>query len=168
MNFAYRLKNASERYYKYASNGNIVCEKEGSFDEEVVQYTRMVKEEAENVYSTDYGWGLYADDDDSGSNGNVYKRTYAWNEKNQLVSSVDSSFSTVYVYGEDGQRTNKYTSNSETVYFNKMWTLHTDSGNANYGGQYAKNIYLGDTRIVTKLNSKSASTYQEEYYKQYC
>ena len=42
-----------------------------------------------------------------------------------------------------------------------------DSGNANYGGQYAKNIYLGDTRIVTKLNSKSASTYQEEYYKQY-
>ncbi|MBQ7882098.1 MAG: LysM peptidoglycan-binding domain-containing protein, partial [Treponema sp.] len=44
---------------------------------------------------------------------------------------------------------------------------HTDSGNSSYGGQYAKNIYLGETRIVTKLNSGNNPTYQEEYYKQY-
>lgn len=43
----------------------------------------------------------------------------------------------------------------------------TDSGNNVYGGQTAKNIYLGETRIVTKLNSGNAPTYQEEYYKQY-
>ena len=48
-----------------------------------------------------------------------------------------------------------------------MWTLHTDSGNSVYGGQSAKNIYLGETRIVTKLNSGTNPTYQEEYYKQY-
>ena len=48
-----------------------------------------------------------------------------------------------------------------------MWTLHTDSGNALYGGQYAKNIYLGDIRIVTKLNSGKDPTYQEESQKQY-
>lgn len=48
-----------------------------------------------------------------------------------------------------------------------MWTLHTDSGNSLYGGQYAKNIYLGDTRIVTKLNSGKDPTYQEERQKQY-
>ena len=48
-----------------------------------------------------------------------------------------------------------------------MWTLHTDSGNNVYGGQTAKNIYLGETRIVTKLNSGDEPTYQEEYYKQY-
>ena len=48
-----------------------------------------------------------------------------------------------------------------------MWTLHTDSGNNVYGGQTAKNIYLGETRIVTKLNSGEKPTYQEEYYKQY-
>ena len=29
------------------------------------------------------------------------------------------------------------------------------------------NIYLGDTRIVTKLNSGDEPTYNEEYYKQY-
>ena len=48
-----------------------------------------------------------------------------------------------------------------------MWTFHTDSGNNVYGGQTAKNIYLGDTRIVTKLNSGHEPTYNEEYYKQY-
>ena len=41
------------------------------------------------------------------------------------------------------------------------------SGNNVYGGQSAKNIYLGETRIVTKLNSGKDPTYQEEYYKQY-
>lgn len=71
------------------------------------------------------------------------------------------------LYGQDGQRSNKYTQSSETLYFNKMWTLHTDSGNSVYGGQSAKNIYLGETRIVTKLNSGTNPTYQEEYYKQY-
>ena len=110
-------------------------------------------------------------EDDKGSGGKAnrtkYKRTYTWNERNQLVSSVDDNYSTAYVYGQDGQRSNKYTQNSETLYFNKMWTLHTDSGNNVYGGQTAKNIYLGETRIVTKLNSGTAPSYQEEYYKQY-
>ena len=76
-------------------------------------------------------------------------------------------FVAAYVYGQDGQRSNKYTANSETLYFNKMWTLHTDTGNAVKGGQYAKNIYLGETRIVTKQNSGFDPKYQEEYYKQY-
>ncbi|MCF0242016.1 MAG: RHS repeat-associated core domain-containing protein, partial [Treponema sp.] len=83
------------------------------------------------------------------------------------VSSVDSAFATNYIYGQDGERSNKYTEKSETLYFNKMWTLHTDSGNATHGGQTAKNIYLGDTRIVTKLNSGSGATFSEENAKQY-
>ncbi|MDD7697994.1 MAG: RHS repeat-associated core domain-containing protein, partial [Spirochaetia bacterium] len=127
-----------------------------------------ITQEAENVYSTDYGWGLLKEDNSSSEiKGSRYCRAYIWNERNQLISSVDSNYSTAYVYGQDGQRSNKYTQNSETLYFNKMWTLHTDSGNNVYGGQSAKNIYLGETRIVTKLNSGEDPTYQEEYYKQY-
>ena len=172
-NFAHRLVHAGERYYKYDANGNIVCEQDGAFDgsDETVTYHKITQE-ADDVYSTDYGWGLFKEEDKSGGgngkiNGTKYKRTYKWNERNQLVSSVDDSYSTAYVYGQDGQRSNKYTQNSETLYFNKMWTLHTDSGNNVYGGQTAKNIYLGDTRIVTKLNSGDEPTYNEEYYKQY-
>ena len=171
-NYAHRLVRAGDRYYQYDANGNIVCEQDGSFEsngEEQAVYHKITQE-SENVYSTDCGWGLFKEDDKGGSgkaNRAKYKRTYAWNERNQLVSSVDDSYSTAYIYGQDGQRSNKYTQNSETLYFNKMWTLHTDSGNNIYGGQTAKNIYLGETRIVTKLNSGTNPTYQEEYYKQY-
>ena len=168
-NFAHRLVRAGDRYYKYDANGNITVEQDGSFDgsDETVTYHKVTKE-AEDVYSTDYGWGLFKEEKSNGSaTAASYKRTYSWNEKNQLISSVDANYSTSYVYGQDGQRSNKYTANSETLYFNKMWTLHTDSGNNVYGGQTSKNIYLGETRIVTKLNSGNAPTYQEEYYKQY-
>jgi len=90
-----------------------------------------------------------------------------WNERNQLVGSADANYTTTYVYGQDGQRSNKYTKNSETLYFNKMWTHRTDSALKVYGGQTAKNIYLGETRIVTKLNAGSNPTVQEESDKQY-
>ena len=169
-NYAHRVVRAGDRYYKYDSNGNITAEQDGSFESngDDVSYHKITKE-TDNVYSTDYGWGLFREENGSGGGvkGSRYCRTYAWNERNQLISSVDSNYNTAYIYGQDGQRSNKYTQNSETLYFNKMWTLHTDSGNNVYGGQSAKNIYLGETRIVTKLNSGTNPTYQEEYYKQY-
>ena len=169
-NYAHRLINAGDRYYKYDSNGNIICEQDGSFESngDDVSYHKITKE-TEDVYSTDYGWGLFKEEDDSdgGVKGSKYCRTYKWNERNQLISSVDSNYNTAYVYGQDGQRSNKYTQNSETLYFNKMWTHHIDSGNSIYEGQTSKNIYLGETRIVTKLNSGEEPTYQEEFYKQY-
>ena len=169
-NYAHRLISAGDRYYKYDANGNIICEQDGAFDgsDETVTYHKITKE-AEDVYSTDYGWGLFKDEDgaSSGIKGTKYSRTYFWNERNQLISSVDANYNTAYVYGQNGQRSNKYTQSSETLYFNKMWTHHTDSGNNVYGGQTAKNIYLGDTRIVTKLNSGNEPKYQEEYWKQY-
>ncbi|UKI54658.1 MAG: hypothetical protein L6V90_08225 [Treponema succinifaciens] len=152
-NYVHRLISAGDRYYKYDANGNIICEQDGSFESngEEVSYHKITQE-ADGVYSTDYGWGLFKEDN-KGSSGKAdrakYKRTYAWNERNQLISSVDDNYSTAYIYGQDGQRSNKYTASSETLYFNKMWTLHTDSGNSVYGGQTAKNIYLDDTRIVT-------------------
>ena len=168
--YAHRLLNAGDRYYKYDANGNIICEQDGSFENNGSEDSyHKITQEAAGVYSTDYGWGLFKEEDDSdgGVKGSRYCRTYAWNEKNQLISSVDSNYNTAYVYGQDGQRSNKYTQNSETLYFNKMWTLHIDNGNNVYGGQTAKNIYLGETRIVTKLNSGTNPTYQEEYYKRY-
>ena len=166
-NYAHRLVRAGDRYYKYDSNGNIICEQDGSFESNGTDTAyHKIEQETEDVYSTDYGWGLFKEDK-TGSTTSRYRRTYTWNERNQLVSSVDANYSTAYVYGQDGQRSNKYTGNSETLYFNKMWTHHTDSGNSIYGGQTSKNIYLGETRVVTKLNAGTEPTYQEEYYKQY-
>ena len=165
-NYAHRLVQAGNRYYKYDANGNIICEQDGSFDgsENDVSYYK-VEQHSEDVYSTDNGWGLFKDESGEGrGQTHRYRRTYTWNSRNQLVSSVDSNYSTSYVYG---QRSNKYTQGSETLYFNKMWTLHTDNGNSVYGGQYAKNVYLGETRIVTKLARADQKTAHEEMYKQY-
>ncbi len=65
------------------------------------------------------------------------------------------------------KRSAKYTAQSETLYFNKMWTLHTDGGNSHLGGEYAKNVYLGETRIVTKLVSANEIRAWEEVNKIY-
>ena len=166
-NYSHRLLHAGNLYYQYDSNGNVLCEQDGSFESNGDDVNnRKISEEADGIYSTDYGWGLFRDSD-SGKNNGRYRRTYTWNERNQLICSKDASYTTNYIYGQDGQRTNKYTARSETLYFNKMWTLHTDSGNSVYGGQNAKNIYLGDTRIVTKLARPIENTIHEEYYKQY-
>ena len=168
-NYAHRLVKAGNRYYKYDANGNIICEQDGSFDgSENDEAYYKVEQHAEDVYSTDNGWGLFKDESgEARGQARKYRRTYTWNSRNQLVSSVDSNYSTSYVYGQDGQRSNKYTQGSETLYFNKMWTLHTDNGNSVYGGQYAKNVYLGETRIVTKLARADQKTAHEETYKQY-
>ena len=165
-NYAHRLLSAGDRYYQYDSNGNVTCEQDGSF-EKGNEVCHEITEEAEGVYSSDYAWAYFRDSNKTGSGSSRYHRTYTWDEKNRLINSTDSSCNTSYVYGQDGERTNKYTQSSETLYFNKMWTYRTDSGNSVYGGQTAKNIYLGETRIVTKLNSGTTPTYQEEYYKQY-
>jgi YD repeat-containing protein len=124
--YAHRLLRAGDRHYKYDANGNIVEEKEGAFDEAGGEKYHKINEEADDVYSTDYGWGLFREKE-SVKNSERYHRTYTWNEKNQLVSTSDAQYTVNYVYGQDGQRAAKYTAQSETLYFNKMWTLHTDA-----------------------------------------
>jgi hypothetical protein len=48
-----------------------------------------------------------------------------------------------------------------------MWSVRNDTGSVGSGGQSAKNIYLGETRIVTKLNSYRSPSLQEETHRQY-
>ena len=168
-NYSHRRIRAGNRYYKYDSNGNIICEQDGSFDSngDDTAYHK-INREADTVYSTDYGWGLFRDDSQNVNKlHSRYKRTYSWNERNQLVLSIDANYTTSYIYSQDGERTNKYTSSSETLYFNKMWSLHTDAGNSIHGGQYAKNVYLGETRIVTKLCLRNDPRADAEELQQY-
>ena len=68
-----------------------------------------------------------------------------------------------------GNRAAKWTAanSSETLYFNTMWTWHTDTGLRE--GQYSKHIYLGETRVVTKQTSKLEASYgqSDEWHHQY-
>nr|MCR5762804.1 RHS repeat-associated core domain-containing protein [Treponema sp.] len=117
--------------YEYDANGNIVLEHDGeNADSGDGGRNHKINVEADNVYSTNYGWGLFRDTRNGVAKNAKYRRYYTWNEKNQLASSSDAQYTVNYVYGQDGQRAAKYTAQSKTLYFNKMWSHHTDGGNA--------------------------------------
>lgn len=167
-NHSQRRVRARDRWYRYDSCGNIICEQDGGFDGEGDDSCYRINRESDDVYSTDYGWALFRDDSgDVNKLKSHYKRVYGWDERNRLVSSVDANYTTSYIYSEGGERTNKYTASGETLYFNRMWTLHTDAGNRIHGGQYAKNVYLGETRIVTKLRMANDVWADAEEVQQY-
>ena len=92
--YAHRLIHAGNLYYQYDVNGNVICEQDGSFESngDGTSYCKIT-EEAENVYASAYGWGLRREEVGCKSNGR-YRRTYSWNERNQLVCSQDSRYTT--------------------------------------------------------------------------
>ena len=81
----------------------------------------------------------------------MYRRTYEWDDKNQLIKSQDDNVTVCYTYGSDGQRASKYTENSETLYTNNFWVFHVSGSVRNGAGIINKNIYLGKMRVVTKV-----------------
>ena len=173
-NYAHRLKRAGSeqkgwRYYTYDANGNVTSESDGvAPDEETttltpVTVTTQTNEEGESVYEADYAWAWPWSGSGTGGNKPVpnNKRRYEWNSRNLLMRSVNPVYDTRYVYAADGNRAAKWTATelNETLYFNTMWTWHTDTGVPD--GQYSKHIYLGETRVVTKQTSKLEKSYEQ-------
>ncbi|WP_432896384.1 RHS repeat-associated core domain-containing protein [Treponema socranskii] len=180
--YAHRLKRAGSeqkgwRYYTYDANGNVTSESDGVAPNEdtttltPVTVTTQTNAEGESVYEADYAWAWPWGG--SGTSGNKpvpnNKRRYEWNSRNLLMRSVNSVYDTRYAYAADGNRAAKWTAtkSSETLYFNTMWTWHTDKGLRD--GQYSKHIYLGETRVVTKQTSKLEASYgqSDEWHHQY-
>ncbi|WP_253679443.1 RHS repeat domain-containing protein [Treponema sp. OMZ 788] len=156
--YAHRLIRAGNRYYRYDANGNITAEKDGPFtDEEEFVFTYSYFEN-EDVYGTDYGFGLDAPKETEQSNPQdlfAYRRNYTWNERNLLTKSSDKNYTVHYRYGEDGQRALKYTDEgrSETLYFNNFFTIHipTQDQNNPQGLRVHKHIFVGNSRLVTAM-----------------
>ena len=74
-------------------------------------------------------WALENEEEQNkvGSSG-IYKRRYRWNERNLMQESSENRQSVYYRYGADGQRALKSSNQSETLYFNTMWSrLHNSS-----------------------------------------
>jgi RHS repeat-associated protein len=130
----------------------------------------------DGVYVTDHGWGM-VEDTPGNNNGktpeSVYRRDYRWNERNLLAISNDNRYSVLYTYGADGERSGKFSTRSsggsatETLYFNRMWTWRYDGLLNDRTGQNSKHIYLGETRLVTKIGRADGSFTNEEKLKQY-
>ena len=167
--YAHRLIHAGTRYYRYDANGNITAEKDGPFtDEEEFTFTYSYFEN-EDVYGTDYGFGLDAPKETEQTNPQdlfAYRRNYTWNERNLLTKSSDRNFTVHYRYGDDGQRALKYTDEgrSETLYFNNFFTIHipTQDQDNPQGLRVHKHIFVGNSRLVTAMTHTDNSGDNEE------
>ena len=77
---------------------------------------------------------------------------------------MEGDLTVQYRYGGDGQRAIKHTASSETMYFDSMWQATENA----VGFLQSKHIYVGQTRIATRLNVKNRenAAYEKEntYY----
>jgi RHS repeat-associated protein len=153
-------------YYTYDGNGNLAAEQFGS-PAATTANNALVSEE-NGIYSTDYGFALIHPDTQTEEK-NVYRRNYQWNERNQLVRSVDNQYTVEYRYGADGNRANKFARRTgfatETLYFNRMYQVNRE--NTKDAWVESKHIFVGDTRIVTKRTDEGNDDYGQEKEEQY-
>ena len=160
--YVHRLKNAGNRYYEYDPNGNLIREYDsnGAGESEMLSKVQLLSSDDSDsaVYGTEGAWGFGIETSPVKTGINNFERTYIWDDKNRLVQTKDVLNTTNYVYNSNDERVAKYTDRSETLYFNNFWSWHTDPANIYSQGQLSKHIYLGDTRIVTKVSQEVDNT----------
>ena len=160
--YVHRLKNAGNRYYEYDPNGNLIREYDsnGAGESEMLSKVQLLSSDDSDsaVYGTEGAWGFGIETSPVKTGINNFERTYTWDDKNRLVQTKDVLNTTNYVYNSNDERVAKYTDRSETLYFNNFWSWHTDPANIYSQGQLSKHIYLGDTRIVTKVSQEVDNT----------
>jgi len=147
------------RYRSYDLNGNLIAERDGGFAANPEVYRPFFHHE--DMYWTDYGFGFVRPGGVQSDDG-VFQRNFRWNERNQLAESSDNQYTVLYRYGADGQRAVKHVANTgrSTLYFNKMW--HVSDSLAMGDWVQSKHIFVGESRIATKINIAGNQNTQAE------
>jgi RHS repeat-associated protein len=78
--------------------------------------------------------------------------SYSWDEENRLTEVENGSNITSFLYNVGGERTVKYNLNNETMYVDKMYQIQASAN----PWLITKHIFVGDTRIVSKLSYESS------------
>ena len=139
----HQAERIGEMWYRYDGNGNLLEEREGGHSVIPLGDAEMWK--LGEVRVVNRGFGLTAD---APQGDTARSRYYVWDEENRLKRSVEPELSVDYRYGADGQRAVKYSPQGETLYFDAMWQVTTDYPDL----RRSKHIYLGTSRIATRLN----------------
>ena len=152
-----KARQIGNRHYNYDLNGNLIAEREGGPAVNPEVYRPYYRDG--DLFWTEYGFGFVAADAGQTDTG-AYQRNYRWNERNLMTESSDNRYTVQYRYGNDGQRALKYVVNNGqfTAYFNNMW--HVSNAMTNW--LQNKHIYVGETRIATKINSADNDNLQAE------
>jgi RHS repeat-associated protein len=150
---AHQAEIIGNRYYRYDANGNMTEEREGGHGTGEALAGTLYK--SGDLRMTDTGFGIVRQGSaQSGSGKAVYCRSYAWDEENRLIRSADNDIAVDYRYGADGQRAAKCAPNGESMYFDPMWAVQTDGPSF----RQMKNVYIGQTRIATRLTLSGERT----------
>jgi RHS repeat-associated protein len=157
--YAHRASRIGTQYYRYDLNGSVVAVQDHPFEPEAAHSNPTVHDLGSNTYYTEGGWGLNEPKTGTttGTAGAATSRKeYRWDDRNRLRYSNNGRYSVRYTYGEDGERTGKWVNSnvggeSESLYFGKLWTWHYDGMVGDYTGMNSKHIFVGETRIATKV-----------------
>jgi RHS repeat-associated protein len=142
---------------RYDLNGSVTAIQDGPFETETTHGKAVIHDLGNDTYSTEGGWALNEPKPGAGT-GSAKKpqKEYRWDDRNRLEYSADGRYNVYYTYGEDGERTGKWAlantgGESETLYFGKLWSWHYDGIAGDYTGTNSKHIFVGETRIATKV-----------------
>ncbi|WP_319563286.1 SpvB/TcaC N-terminal domain-containing protein [Marispirochaeta sp.] len=155
----HRVQWVGNTHYSYDNNGNVIEEREGGPSAEAsAGISTLVKDGA--LRSVNRGFALIRNPDESEET--VATRSYEWDEENRLTGYADRRVNMAYVYDADNQRTVKYhiQAGEETLYFDQFW----QGVNEDSDFRQSKHIYLGETRIATRLNLESRNGSTDSSY----
>ncbi|MDA3811810.1 MAG: hypothetical protein PF518_15935, partial [Spirochaetaceae bacterium] len=162
-NKPHQAERIGNMWYLYDENGNVTEEREGGHSTPADGSGGAGLNNSGDLYWTGYGFGLFNSHGEE--NEMIFSREYKWDEENRLKESSDINFTVEYLYDSSGERTVKNSSLGETLYFNSMWQ---ESPEDQFNIRQSKHIYVGETRIATRLNYKNSQTtgFEEEntYY----
>ncbi len=144
----HRAERIGALWYRYDANGNVAEEREGGHGSGPLEDATITREG--NVRIIDRGFGLTRGD---APRGHAYERRFVWDEENRLQRVVDNDRAVQFRYGADGQRCLKYTADGETLYFDALWQASTDYPDL----RRSKHIYVGESRVATRLNIEGHS-----------
>ena len=140
-----------EFHYDYDENGNLTKEYVPLDYSDNVIIDPTVHDHGNGVSGVAYGFGLDRDDnwktEEEARAAESYSRSFSWDEENRLTEVRENSKTVNFAYDSDGNRTNKYTTQKETLYFDSMYSVSTEYP----GNRESMNIYLGETRLATRL-----------------
>jgi len=145
---SHQAERIGDIWYRYDANGNVSEARQGGHSESSSTDGQVVAQG--DVRWTSEGFGLDRGGQGGQEEKKVWARYYSWDEENRLRQSVEGDLSVEYRYGSDGQRAVKYSKRGENLYFDAMWSESINGASI----RQSKHVYVGQTRVSTRLNYK--------------